>query len=413
MQSSSTKRYPGWIIIVLGIICMNFGYSCLVSVTGVFLNPVSQSLGVLIGDLAIYITIMSLTAVVGLAAISKFFNEKTIKPIMAISAALGAIAFVGFANAHSVVEFYLWAVPMGLCFCCMTTTPLQLLVNNWYGPKLRGRNMGIVFGVNSLCVCGIIPILNFIVQNYSWRIAYYVLAACLVICIPLILKFADWSPAQKGIKRIGDEEESDGVAPVLKGYEFKEGLKKPAVWLFFISSALLVVASASVLAYTQPCMESVGFDPIFASNTVSVAIGLTVITCILMGQISDKIGVRYAALVTGAAFALAFIAQLLIPSCGILMVVLFVLCYGIGSPAVNVVTPAMSNYICGDKNAAAFMGYANMFISIGGALSATIVGQIVNATGGYTVAFIFLAVLLAIVTIIRVIITLPQFKYHE
>lgn len=95
------------------------------------------------------------------------------------------------------------------------------------------------------------------------------------------------------------------------------------------------------------------------------------------------------------------------------MVVLFVLCYGVGSPAVNVVTPAMSNYICGDKNAAAFMGYANMFISIGGALSATIVGQIVNATGGYTVAFIFLAVLLAIVTIIRVIITLPQFKYHE
>ena len=412
----ATTKYPGWKILFLGVMCMNFGYSCLVSVTGVFLGPVSAALGTNIGDLAVYLTIQSLISIIVLAVISKFYSEKTIRPIMIAAALCGAIGFIGFANATSVMMMYLWALPMGFCFACMTTTPMQILVNNWYGPKLRGKNMGIVFGVNSLCVCAIIPILNWITQSFGWNVAYYVLAACLLICVPLIWKLCIWSPEVLGIKRVGDYTADEAAAAgeaQSRGYSFKEGLKKPQVWLFFISGMLIVIASAAILSYTQPFMESAGFDSVFASNTVSIAIGVTVFTCIGIGKLIDKIGVHWVTVITGVAFALGFIVQLYIPAMGMIMVVAFVAGYGIGCPAVNVVTPVISNYLCGEKDAGAFMGYANMFIALGGGLSATIVGQMVNATGGFTIPFYILAGILLLATVIRFIITLPQFACKE
>lgn len=409
-----SARYPGWKILFLGVMCMNFGYSCLVSVTGVFLGPVSASLGTNIGDLAVYLTIQSIVAILVLAVVSKFYAEKTIKPIMLAAAICGIVGFIGFANATSVAMMYLWAVPMGFCFACLTTTPMQILVSNWYGPKLRGKNMGIVFGVNSLCVCAIIPILNWITQSFGWSIAYYTLAACLIVCLPLIWKLCIWSPEVLGLKRVGDlTEEEKKQAEGATGYAFKEGLKKPQVWMFFISGMLVVIASAAILSYTQPFMESAGFDSVFASSTVSIAIGVTVFTCIGIGKLIDKIGVHLVTVITGVAFALGFVVQLYIPEFGLPMVVAFVLGYGIGCPAVNVVTPVISDFLCGEKDAGAFMGYANMFISVGGALSATVVGQLVNATGGFTVPFYILAGILLLATIIRFVITLPQFKYRE
>lgn len=309
-MANEVKRYPGWKVVFLGIMLMNFGYSCIVSIVGAFMNPVSSDLGVQIGDFGIWITINSITAFFVLLVASKYYSAKTLKPMLLIGAISGIIGFVGFANAQSLTMIYCFAVFLGLCFALVSTTPCALMVNNWYGPKLRGKYLGIVFGVNSLCVMFIIPIMNTVIQMTSWRVAYYILAACLAICIPLILKFAVWSPDMVGVKRIGDYDADELAGETeLEGYEFKEGLKKPIVWVAFITGLLLVIASSSVLAYTQPCIEAAGYSSTIGSSAVSIAIGLTVVTCIWVGRLCDKAGVHIGTLVTGIAFVLAFLFQ--------------------------------------------------------------------------------------------------------
>ena len=67
---------------------------------------------------------------------------------------------------------------------------------------------------------------------------------------------------------------------------------------------------------------------------------------------------------------------------------LYVVFYGFGCPAVNIVSPLVANHMFGDKEVGSFIGYINMFISVGGAISGIVVGQLFDATGGYTIPFI-------------------------
>lgn len=413
MSDNKNKTYPGWTIVALGIILMTFGYSCVVSISGVFMLPVTSELNVQIGSFALWISIMSLTGIITLVIVSKLFSQKTIKPILIIGCICGIIGFAGFATSHSLMQFYLCAVPLGICFSCVTTTPCSLLVNNWYGAKIRGKYLGIVFGGNSLAVMGVIPLTNYIVQHYSWRSAYFILAICLLICIPLVIKFAVWSPEMKGLKRPGDIEADDasGSKPS-NDFSFSENLKRPVTWIVFISGSLLVIASAAILTYSQPFMMQNGYSDVFASNIVSIMIGICLVTCTLVGHISDKFGIRFGAVLTGVAFVIAYLSQIFIPSMGMPMVILFVIGYGIGCPAVNIITPLLCNHLFGD-NSAPFIGYANMFISVGGALSATIIGKLIDITRGYVVPFCVCAILLAIMTVLRFIVTSPKFKYKK
>ena len=54
---SNGKIYFGWWATLAGFILVVFGYSCIVSITGVFFLPVTEALGFSIGQFSLYITI--------------------------------------------------------------------------------------------------------------------------------------------------------------------------------------------------------------------------------------------------------------------------------------------------------------------------------------------------------------------
>ena len=413
-KDSSGKIYFGWYIALMGIILMTFAYSCVVSVVGVFMLPVTQSLGLQIGDFSIWLTIMSLTAIIFLAIFSKMYSKKTIKPIMIVACILGVVGFIGFATSNSLTQFYVFAVPLGICFGGLTTTPCILLTSNWFGPSLRGKALGVVFGGNSIVVMFIIPILNYAVQTLGWRNVYFALAGCLiVICLPLILKLTVWSPEEKGLQRMGDAEGQQQSSIIITGISFKDGLKKPATWLMFLSGTLLVIASSSILLHSQPFMIMNGYSATFASSVVSIMIGICVITCMLVGAVNDRAGLRAASLFSGVFFVIAYVAQIYIPVAGIAMVILFIVGYGLGCPSVNIISPLFANHMFGEKEVGAFIGYINLFISVGGAFGGTITGKLYDITGNYNTPFWVCTALLAIMTVIRFVLSSDKYKYTE
>ena len=96
LKDENGKIYFGWYITVIAGIIMTFGYSCIVSLSGIFLLPVTKELGLPIGKFSAYLTIMSLSCIVSLLFISKFMTEKYIKRVMIIAAIIGALSFFGF-----------------------------------------------------------------------------------------------------------------------------------------------------------------------------------------------------------------------------------------------------------------------------------------------------------------------------
>lgn len=416
LRDSSGKVYKGWYVLLTGILLMTFGYSCVVSVSGIFILPVTTELGIQIGNFSIWITIMSVVSIIFLSVISRVFSKKNIKKIMIICCLFGVVGFIGFATARSLVQFYIFAAFLGICFGGLTTTPCSLLTTNWFGPKLRGKALGILFGGNSIVIMGVIPLLNYLVQTFGWRIAYWCLAGALVvICLPLTLKFAVWSPAEMGVKRIGDiaEEEIETANKNVHGMTFNEGLKHPSSWVMFISGSLLCIASSAILVHSQPFMIMHGYSATFAANVVSIMIGICVITCMFVGLLNDKFGLRGTALFSGIAFVCAYIAQIYIPNGGIFMVILFIIGYGLGCPSVNVISPLLANYIFGEKEVGAFIGYVNLFIGIGGAIGSALVGKLYDITGTYIIPFWICTGILVLMVILRLIITAPRFNYQN
>ena len=74
LKDETGKIYYGWYIVLTAAIICGLVYSGIVSVTGVFLLPVTASLKLPIGGYSFYMTIMSLTQIVTLLSISKFLT---------------------------------------------------------------------------------------------------------------------------------------------------------------------------------------------------------------------------------------------------------------------------------------------------------------------------------------------------
>ncbi|MCB6993940.1 MFS transporter [bacterium 210820-DFI.6.37] len=412
LKDENGKFYFGWYVVIMGFILMTFGYACIVSVSGVFTLPVTEDLNLQIGDFVVWMTIQSLAGIATLLVIQKKMTQKSLKPIMIISAICGAIGMIGFSRSTELWHFYMFAILLGVCMSGLTSTPCTVLATNWFGPKVRGVALSLIFGGTSLGCMIIMPILNMIVVSHGWRMAYVVIAIALLICVPLVLIFAKWSPESRGISRMGDVENEVVIEEKdKKGIPFNIGIRKVSTWLMFLSGALLVVASVNVLLHTPTFLVMNGYSATFGANITSFSIGLLFLGSIVIGAICDRGHLQAAAIITSILFALAFIGQLLIPQLGMAGIFILIVGYGFGCPAVNVISPIIVNHMFGEKDNGRYISYVNMFISLGGAFGATLIGMILNATGTYTVPFMVCAAFIILCGIIRAVVTSKRFKY--
>ena len=76
LKDKNGRFYFGWYVVIMGFILMIFGYSCIVSVSGVFTLPVTEELGLQIGDFVVWMTIQSLASIVVLLIIQKNMTKK-------------------------------------------------------------------------------------------------------------------------------------------------------------------------------------------------------------------------------------------------------------------------------------------------------------------------------------------------
>jgi predicted MFS family arabinose efflux permease len=258
-----------------------------------------------------------------------------------------------------------------------------------------------------------IYVLNLIVQSSGWRAGYFTIAGCLlIVCVPAILGLCVWSPANKGLRRIGEDEEELKQAVADKpGIAFKEAIRKPLVWVMLFATSFTTFASAAILQHTQTYMVFNGYTADFGAFVVSLCTGLLAVGCILVGWYCDRFSFQTAAVATAIIFAMCFFAQAFIPQAGWLVWVT-IICYGIGCPAVNVISPLMVNHLFGEKDLATFIGYVNIFIGLGGAFSAVVVGIIYDSSGSYVPAWLMLGCVLLLVALLRGIATKKNNLFH-
>lgn len=411
MNNSSSKVglfqngrfYYGWILAALGFLLMLSVYVGAISITSIFVVPVTEALGVDRGEFLLYQTILCIASVAITAYFGKKMDTKSIKPIMAISCLLGAVSYVIFANAQSIMMFYIFSVFIGAAFCNSSNLPVSVILNNWFGGKLKATVMGFVFIGSGIGGLTMLPFINHFIITYSYSAGYYVLAAIYVISAILVLLLVVRTPEEKGFVRMGQDQAEEKLTDSAEklGFTRAEAFKMPSFWLMCISCFLIVIGSSAILFNSAPFYADVGFDAAMAARIASYNLGMLALGKPVIGFLCDKFGSKFGNLVGTILFALTFLFLALLPNNPYSLIYLVVFCYGIGGGILTVSLPNMVNALFGEREYGAIVSFNVMAANLGGAIGGTIAGFVYDITGSYVAFWWFAFGIIVLAVILR------------
>ena len=139
------RFFFGWWVVFYGFCLMLLAYVGFVSLTSIFVIPVTETLGLGRGELMIYMTILSLVCVVASPIIGKFMQKGSVKKWVAIGCLCGVVGYLIFSQAKTLPMFYFGSLFLGVGFAATAPMPVSILINSWFGGKLKGTASGIAF----------------------------------------------------------------------------------------------------------------------------------------------------------------------------------------------------------------------------------------------------------------------------
>ena len=404
------RFFYGWIVVFLGLILMTFAYVGFVSLTSVFVLPVTEGLGIDRGDWMSYMVVMSLACIVASPFLGKLMGKYSLKLWVAFACLCGIVGYIGFSRADSMTAFYLFGIILGIGFAGTVPMPVSIMINKWFGGKIRGTATGIAFLEAGLGGMILSPILNSVIASSGWRMGYITLAIVYVVLMILVLIFANDNPEAKGFTRMGEDEAEKVKDPSeRKGMDLKEAMRTPEFYIALLSTVLVVLASSALLANSVAFFVGCGINDASAASFHGFMLGSLIVGKPVIGFITDKLGIRASTVISTIIFAGTFAMLFIMPSSPMVFVYLVIACYGLGGPTITVVPPLMINGLFGDKDYGTLVGVMNMATSIGGAFGGTVAAMVYDATGSYSGFWIVACISVAIAAILRFV----AFKIHD
>lgn len=343
------RFFYGWIIVIVGLFLMTFAYVGFVSLTSVFVLPVTEDLNFERGEWMTYLTILSLACVICSPLLGKLMGKGRLKIWVSICCLLGFVGYFGFSRADSLTAFYLFALMLGIGFAGTAPMPVSILINKWFGGKVRGTATGIAFLGSGLGGMILSPILNAVISAYGWRTGYIALGIVFIVLMVIVLLFANDDPKSKGFTRMGEDESETAAATVQRqGKTLSEAMRTPEFYFALVSTILVVLASSAILANSVAYFVGCGIGEAKAASLHGLLLGSLIIGKPVMGAVTDRFGIRVSSVLTTIIFAATFAALFIMPSAAGVLVFLVIACYGFGGPTITVIPPLMVNGLFGD-----------------------------------------------------------------
>lgn len=407
------RFYYGWVLMIVGFLMMSIAYTGCISITSVFVIPVTEAFGVDRGSFLLYQTILLLVSIGVTAYYGKRMAKGNVKRIVVISALVAAAGYVIFAMAKFLYMFYFGAIFLGVGFSNCTVLPLSIILNNWFGGKVRGTAMGFCFVGSGVGGLVILPLLNSVISSSGWRTGYLVLAVLFGVVAAMALIFLVKTPEQRGFVRMGEtlaetQKESTGEA---RGMVVREALKTPMFWMIAASATLTTFGSTAILFNSAPFFIDCGFSVEKAALIASFNLGMIAIGKILIGFLCDKFGTKFGSIFSAVIFGLQFVCLALMTINPVVFVFGAVICYGIGGGGITVCPPLLVNALFGEKDYGNIAAGMNMATNFGGTFGGTLAAVIFDVTGSYVAFWCMAAGSMAIVVILRLICFRLRKKY--
>ena len=295
-------------------------------------------------------------------------------------------------------QFYVAGVVLGIAGALVFVVASTVLIENWFADK-RGTALGI-----AMCGSGIggfvFPIIgNMMLETIGWRMTYVAFAVIMcVMILPWSLFVFRLHPEELGLKPYGAEKmaEKAGAEEKTSGIPAKKAIFTLAFVCIFLYAGIEALFSG-YNNHLPGFAESLGYSAAFGAGILSLAqLGYSVAT-LVMGWVTDRIGVAASTYITLGITALSLVGFCLFQSEVPLMVAAFV--FGMNSVIITISVPTLISEIFGKKYFAQILSYSRMS-GIIGCFGAAAVGACYDMTGSYVGSFVAGVVILAICAVL-------------
>jgi MFS family permease len=377
-------RYYGWRLVWgLGLTTI-ISYGTTQYLFGVLVVPVQAETGWSRGAISGAYSLSYLFAGVLGIVIGRVVDRSGARALMTAGSAIGGLSLVALGSAHALWQFYLlWAGGLGLAMALTFYSVTFTVITNWF-VRRRGSALAWLTLLGGLASPLFIPLAGALIPRLGWRGTVVVLGLTqLFIALPIHAVILRRRPEDLGLAPDGDAVR--GGERLLSGDLLSTALRRTAFWTLTVSSALSLLAGATLGAHQIAYMIGRGYDPVLAA-TLAGMVGLASLPGrYLFNLLSERLRPQDLLALCGAIQVLGVVVLLFASSVAWLLA--FAVIYGLPFGAISPLRASALADHFGRRAYGAILAAQGVPIAVAGAAGPLLAGLLYDRLHTYQLAF--------------------------
>lgn len=395
MTKRKNRSIYHWVILVCCVLTLMFAYSTRIGLAQLFATEILKETGFATSAYFLAGTISSVICIFTGPIAGKLLRGKYMRPTFFICVVGTLVSYACYGFCHSLWQFYLVGALVGIFAMGCCTIPVSVLITNWF-EKNRGLMISIAMMGISIGGTVLSPLLSWLIVEFGWRNAYFILSALsLIVLVPIGLFVVRRTPQDAGLEPYGHGEESMASAKKKNvpasnwNATLKEARQTPILWMFALG-AFLIYFTACIMQHQSYYLQGVGFDAAAVASYISLYSVVAIIGKLVLGRIFDRFGPKIGILFGSGTFLLFLVGFLFVQGSPMMLYFAAVM-YGFGTCTATVAIPIMTTSVFGAKNYSELYGFVSAFTMTGSAIGSSAIGLVYDLTGSYIPALVILA----------------------
>ena len=369
-------------IVAVCFFSMALTMGAITNCSGIFVKPMSESLGYSRSALSMIYSLYSIGQVVIALFSGKIFARVKVSSVMRAGSLAAGIGLAVMGLGRSLAVFYIVALLIGLGMGALCMVPVSLLIKSWYK---TGYGLALGIAMSGSGLGGMLFSLIFVngIQQIGWRSCYLITAlAQLVILFPMIRLWVKEAPEvnDKNMNR-----SSAGSEEPVQGMEVRRILKDCRFWLFAAASVVTYASVSTIHQSAAAYLSDLGCSTeqislITSGGMLSLAVGK-----IVLGRIYARTNARCGTLVCSAC-GLAALASMICYRSEFAPYA-YIVFFGVGYSFGSITYPIVTEALFGNRSFAGINGIYNAVGSLSLSAGVMVASGIYDLYGDYTIAY--------------------------
>ena len=390
VKDTKPRFFYGYIIVTSAFFILAVSYGTLFSY-GVFFGPIISEFGwsraLTSGAFSLGVVVYGFFNIIT-GNLSDKYGPRLVLTVTGFSLGLGYLLMSQVSEIWQLYLYYGVFIGVGMSG---SWTPMVSLVARWF-VKRRGLMTGITASGSGLGVLVIPPIIGQLIAIYDWRYVYILIGITVFMLFPLAAKFLKHDPKQIGLVPYGkDEIKGRGNDVTTSSLSFQEAFHTRQFWMVCIMYFCFSFSLHTIMVHIVPHAIGLGFSASLAASILAVIGWLNFVGRLIMGSLTDRIGVRWVLVLNLA--LLSVVLAWLLPARELWMFYLFAASFGFAYGSVAGMQSLIGAELFGLRSIGVILGCFTFSYTIGGAIGPLAAGYIFDKTSSYQLAFVISTVI--------------------